>query len=89
MAVPELRTTTAQRSLNKEIADCEYDLPLWRYRRENGGSRNAKKLDFSVLDRNKQAGWDLVCTLIRSRNQYFRGRLSVEEALNHRFFRGD
>lgn len=89
MAIPELRTTLSTRTLNKEIAEAEYDLPLWRYRKENGGSRGTRgNLNFALLDRNNGAGWDLACRLVTKRNEYFRGRMSVEEALGHRFFSG-
>ena len=50
--------------------------------REARGSR----LDFTLLDRNKKAGWDLASKLICRRDKYLRGRLSVSQALLHRFF---
>lgn len=84
MCIPELRANASQRLFNQELAQYDYDLPAWR----NSGSPRARS-DFSLLDRNNGAGWDLACRLVRQRDQYFRGRLSVEEALNHRFFRGD
>ena len=51
--------------------------------RYNSSSRTA---DFSLLDRNNGAGWDLACKLVRQRNQFRRGRLSARQALRHRFF---
>ena len=37
-------------------------------------------------DRQGGAGWDLVCRLVREKNQYNRGRLSASGALRHRYF---
>ncbi|KAK9821704.1 hypothetical protein WJX74_010685 [Apatococcus lobatus] len=80
LAVPQLRSGQAQRNFNSELARCDYDLEDWRY---NSSSRTA---DFSLLDRNNKAGWDLACKLVRQRNQFRRGRLSARQALRHRFF---
>lgn len=81
MAVPQLRSATAQRSFNTDLAACSYDLAAWRTR-----SNKARQCDFSVLDRSGGAGWDLACRLVRERDNLNRGRLSAAEALRHRFF---
>lgn len=47
---------------------------------------NGRQYDFTLLDRNNGAGWDLAQKLLAKRNEYNRGRLSVEQALRHRYF---
>ena len=54
---------------------------LLRWRQYKGS-----KYDFSLLDRNNGAGWDLAKKLICERDSNFRGRLSAAEALRHRYF---
>ena len=54
---------------------------LFRWR-ESRGSR----MNFTLLDRNNKAGWELATKLICRRDKYFRGRLSVSQALVHRYF---
>lgn len=49
------------------------------------GSR-ARAYDFTLLDRNREAGWDLATKLICRRNAFLRGRISVAQALRHRYF---
>jgi serine/threonine protein kinase len=83
MAVPQLRTITGQRGLNSDLAACDYDLALWRTK-----SGKARQCDFTLLDRNDSAGWDLACRLVRERNNFLnRGRLSAKEAMRHRYFK--
>jgi hypothetical protein len=53
---------------------------------ENWRQYNGRSYDFTLLDRNNGAGWDLAQKLLAPRNQYNRGRLSVEQALRHRYF---
>lgn len=79
MAVPTLRTTANFRLFNAELAQFNYDLDNWRTTR-------GPKYDFSLLDRNQKAGWDLARQLICRRNKFNRGRLTVNGALRHRFF---
>jgi hypothetical protein len=55
------------------------DLEQWR--RYNGRS-----MDFTLLERNGGAGWDLAQKLLAKRNDFYRGRIGVKEALRHRFF---
>lgn len=81
MTVPQLRSTTAIKSLNNELAKVDYDLSSWRQE-----SSRARACDFDLLDRNGGAGWDLACCLVRERNKLNRGRLSVGAALRHRYF---
>ena len=52
-----------------------------RWRDTRGG-----KYDFTLLDRNNGAGWDLAKRLVCKRDEWFRGRLSASEALRHRYF---
>ncbi|KAL4529573.1 hypothetical protein Ndes2526A_g04349 [Nannochloris sp. 'desiccata'] len=82
MAVPQLRTITGQRGLNSDLAACEYDLALWRTK-----SGKARQCNFTLLDRNDGAGWDLACRLVRERGDLNRGRLSAKEAMRHRYFK--
>lgn len=56
---------------------------------ENWRQYNGRNYDFTLLDRNKGAGWDLAQKLLAKRNKYNRGRYSVEQALRHRFFLPD
>ena len=44
------------------------------------------RYDFTLLDRRRKAGWDLACKLVCKRNSLNRGRLSVSQALRHRYF---
>ncbi|GLC37701.1 hypothetical protein PLESTB_000886900 [Pleodorina starrii] len=79
MCVPELRPVANIRLFNTELRQYDNDLNRWRMYR-------GQKYDFSLLDRNGGAGWDLACKLITKRDQFNRGRLSVGQALSHRFF---
>ncbi|MEW5298340.1 MAG: hypothetical protein WDW36_001477 [Sanguina aurantia] len=79
LAVPQLRASAAIKNFNNELRQCDYDLEVWR---QNRGSR----LDFTLLDRDNQAGWDLAGCLICRRDNFQRGRLSVGAALRHRYF---
>ena len=81
MAVPQLRTATGQRGFNADLAAQGYDLAAWR-----NTSGKARQCDFSMLDRNGGAGWDLACRLVRERGGLNRGRLSAAEAMRHRYF---
>ena len=55
-------------------------------RRYDGRVPRAQYYDYSILDRNNGAGWDLACSLMRRRDKSNRGRLSASQALRHRFF---
>jgi hypothetical protein len=43
-------------------------------------------MDFTQLDRTNGAGWDLARKLLAPRDGLNRGRLSVAQALGHRYF---
>eukprot|EP00887_Chlorella_sp_A99_P007082 scaffold2.g7082.t1 len=60
--------------------DMRYDLDLWRR-----SVPRARGMDFSLLDRQGGAGWDLACKLLCKKNALNRGRLSVAQALRHPF----
>lgn len=79
MCVPQLRSTTNIRQFNNQLRNFEQDLEAWR--RYNGRS-----MDFTQLDRNNGAGWDLAKKLLAKRDQFQRGRLSIASALRHRYF---
>eukprot|EP00884_Botryococcus_braunii_P004291 jgi/Botrbrau1/13863/Bobra.0056s0096.1 len=79
MAIPELRSLSAARTFNTELAKLGYDLDAWRQQR-------GRTYDFTLLDRNRGAGWDLACKLTTPRNSLMRGRLSTAGALRHRYF---
>ena len=81
MSIPQLRSATGQRGFNQALAECDYDLALWR-----ATHPKARQCDFEILDRSGGAGWDLACRLVREKNQFNRGRLSASEALRHRYF---
>ena len=48
--------------------------------------RKRSNYDFTLLDRNRKAGWALAKKLICRRNSVNRGRLSTSDALRHRYF---
>jgi len=48
-------------------------------------ARQGRAFDFSQLDRANGAGWDLAQKLLAKRNSLNRGRMSVEQALRHRY----
>ncbi|GAX81560.1 hypothetical protein CEUSTIGMA_g8988.t1 [Chlamydomonas eustigma] len=79
MCIPTLRGGSSVRMLNNELRQVDYDLERWRVVR--GG-----KYDLTLLDRNGKAGWDLAKKLLSKRDRFNRGRLSVGEALSHRYF---
>mmetsp|Transcript_14186 Transcript_14186/g.38438 ORF Transcript_14186/g.38438 Transcript_14186/m.38438 type:complete len:524 (+) Transcript_14186:32-1603(+) len=79
LAVPQLRTSANIKAFNNEMRQCDFDLSQWRDYR---GSR----IDFTLLDRNGKAGWDLATKLLKPRDKFNRGRLSVSQALAHRYF---
>lgn len=79
LCVPELRTGTNIRNFNNELKQFDYDLKRWREAR-------GAKYNFTLLDRAAGAGWDLACKLVRKRDAFQRGRLSVGAALRHRYF---
>ena len=82
-AVPGLRSIQNQRAFVNELSRADYDVKAWR-----AGNTPAARGDFSLLDRNDGAGWELVCLLMGKRSERTqRGRLSVEAALRHRYFR--
>jgi len=81
MGVPQLRTAVQQRALQAEFEKYDYDLFVWR--EEYPKARN---MDFSILDRNNGAGFDLAAKLLCKRNKLYRGRLSASEALRHPYF---
>lgn len=82
MAVPQLRPAATQRSFSADLAACDGDLDAWRRAR-------GERYDFSMLDADGGAGWDLVRRLTARRSGPFgRGRMSVGAALGHRFLRG-
>lgn len=79
MAVPQLRSSANIRLFNSQLRGFDYDLEAWR----RGPGRS---YDFTQLDRQGRAGWDLATKLLSKRNDLNRGRLSVEQALGHRYF---
>ena len=86
MAVPDLRSPSAQRSFNGDLARNGGDLELWRKSVTSRGGRLS--YDFSLLDADGGAGWDLAKGLLAPRSGPLnRGRLSCAAALRHRYFR--
>eukprot|EP00798_Chlamydomonas_sp_ICE-L_P012541 gene12541-15758_t len=79
LSVPKLRTNGGIKQFSQEMKQCDYSLFAWRESRGLG-------YDFSILERNNGAGWDLANQLIRRRNLIRKGRISVRRALLHRFF---
>jgi hypothetical protein len=51
-------------------------------------ARQGRNMDFSQLERSGGAGWDLAKRLLAKRDKFNRGRMSVEEALGHRYLAG-
>jgi len=83
MSIPELRSMRSQRGFVSDLEEYSNDLKTWR-----AESPRAQNADFSLLDMNNGAGWDLACKLVCRRNAFMRGRLSAKEALGHRYFFG-
>lgn len=82
MAVPQLRPANVQRSFSADLAAAEGDLDAWRRAR-------GERYDFSLLDAEVGAGWDLAKRLLARRSGVLnRGRMSVGAALEHRYLRG-
>uniref|UniRef100_A0A7S1SQZ8 Protein kinase domain-containing protein n=1 Tax=Tetraselmis chuii TaxID=63592 RepID=A0A7S1SQZ8_9CHLO len=81
MSIPQLRSAVQQRNLKAELERHDYDLYAWRT-----DNAKARFYDFSQLDRNNGAGFDLAAKLLCERNKLYRGRLSASEALRHRYF---
>ncbi len=65
----------------RELAQQDYNIRAWR-----ANSPRARNADFSILDRQGGAGWDLVTKLVRKRDGLNRGRLSAKGALRHPYF---
>lgn len=79
MAVPQLRSSASIRLFNSQLRACDYDLEAW--------ARNqGRSYDFTQLERQNRAGWDLVSRLLAKRDALNRGRMSVGQALGHRYF---
>eukprot|EP00802_Teleaulax_amphioxeia_P009962 Tamp_09987.p1 GENE.Tamp_09987~~Tamp_09987.p1 ORF type:complete len:556 (-),score=45.57 Tamp_09987:430-2034(-) len=78
MGVPQLRGLGGTKLVNSQLKSLDNDVEAWRERFGNS-------LDFSLLDRQNGAGWDLVCKLLAPK----RKRISASAALAHRFFRPD
>ncbi|KAI8468751.1 MAG: protein kinase [Monoraphidium minutum] len=81
MAVPQLRSSASIRLFNSQLRSFDYDLEAWR----RGPGRS---YDFTQLDRQGGAGWDLAQRLLAKRDKYNRGRLDAGAALRHRYFGG-
>jgi len=83
MAIPEIRPASSQQIFRYDLSKFDNYLPTWR----SSGTSKSRLMDFTILDKDNGAGWDLACKLLHNRNQNYRGRLSAEEALRHRYFR--
>lgn len=81
MMVPQLRNKQSQTQFATDLKRYNNSFEYWRQ-----SSPMARQCDFFLLDRQGGAGMDLAKKLIRERNSYFRGRLSVSSALLHPFF---
>eukprot|EP00775_Hariotina_reticulata_P012397 gene12397-12532_t len=79
MAVPQLRSMANIRLFNNQLRTFDQDLDAWR-------KFNGRSMDFTLLDRNNGAGWDLAQKLVAPRDKWNRGRISTDAALRHRFF---
>jgi hypothetical protein len=79
LAVPQLRSQANIRQFNAQLRSFDQDLDAWR--RYNG-----QRMDFTQLDRQGGAAWDLARRLLAPRDKLNRGRLSVGGALRHRYF---
>ena len=82
MCLAPLRDGSALLSLQRELKGCDHDLDAWR-----SSSFLADRCDFSALDAQLGAGWDLARRLVCPRSGGKHGaRLSAAQALRHRFF---
>lgn len=90
IGVKSLRATKNARGgikpFNNDLVNCDHDLDKWR------ASKNFPDSDFSVLDANQGAGWELAKLLLQKaswnggNDELDGGRPSAETALQHRFF---
>ena len=85
MSVPGLRSPGSLANFNASL-ETQADLSLRAWR--NGGF-GSSKLDYTLLDEDRGAGFDLACQLVAPRGSVLNrfGRVSAKEALLHRFFR--
>eukprot|EP00878_Enallax_costatus_P022131 GHUV01023469.1.p1 GENE.GHUV01023469.1~~GHUV01023469.1.p1 ORF type:complete len:376 (+),score=66.76 GHUV01023469.1:362-1489(+) len=79
MSVPQLRSTQNIRQFNNQLRNFDQDLEAWR-------KYNGRTMDFTLLDRANGAGWDLAKRLLAKRDKFNRGRMSISQALRHRYF---
>merc|ERR1712196_531185 len=77
MAIPESRSQVNQMSYRQEFEKYDNNLSSWR----DSKYSKARSTNFSMLDKNNGAGWELACKLLCNRNRYYRGRITAEEAL--------
>merc|ERR1712107_549024 len=64
MAIPQIRSPLSQRMFRQELIQYNNNLTSWRM----SGSPKAKAADFSLIDRQHGAGWELACRLVSNRN---------------------
>ncbi|XP_024525241.1 serine/threonine-protein kinase STN8, chloroplastic [Selaginella moellendorffii] len=90
LSVKSLRHESAMKHFSGELKRAGYDLNKWRKKCQ------VPKEEFSLLDADDGAGWELVTALLQPRHDkafmiwpsLVRGRPSAAAALKHRFFRG-
>jgi len=78
MGLPGLRGIGGTKTVNSQLKSLGNDAEAWR-------AQYGRSYDFSLLDRQNGAGWDLACKLLAPKSN----RMSVSAALGHRFFRPD
>ena len=76
MGLPGLRGIGGTKNVNSQLKSLGNDAEAWR-------AQYGRSYDFSLLDRQNGAGWDLICKLLAPKTS----RMSVSAALGHRFFR--
>jgi len=75
LCVLDLRRKENLRTFIKELESCELDLQMWRKDPQN------QAFDFSTLELNDNAGWDLASSLLCRREK----RVGLTDVLSHRF----
>jgi len=78
MSLPQIRGIGGTKIVNSQLKSVSNDVEAWR-------EQYGRNYDFSLLDRQNGAGWDLVCKLLAPK----KSRISIAAAQGHRFFRPD
>lgn len=82
LTVPKLQDRQRLEKMREDLSRCNWDLDKWR----RSLLPSTFQCDFTLLDADAGAGWDLAKKLVRQRKGLLDSRLSASQALRHRFF---